>query len=146
MIRYALKCAKGHAFDSWFRDSAAFDTLLKAKQVSCAICGSTKVEKMIMAPAVGGQTASDGPSDRETAPDLSTPTSPAEQALRKLHDHVRDNSDYVGAEFADEARKIHLGEADARSIWGEASKEDAKSLKDEGIPVAPLPWMKRRTD
>lgn len=145
MIRYALRCAEGHEFDSWFRDSAAFDSLYKAKQISCAICGTTRVEKMIMAPAVGnarkGQSA-----ELDSPTDLSVPSSPAEQALRKLHDHVRENSDYVGTEFADEARRIHLGEADARSIWGEATKEDAKSLKDEGIPVAPLPWMKRRTD
>lgn len=145
MIRYALKCAKGHEFDSWFRDSAAFDSLVQAKQVTCGVCGSHKVEKMIMAPAVGGGSAEE-PADAGAPDDLSTPSSPAEQALRKLHDHVRETSDYVGTEFADEARRIHLGEADARSIWGEATKDDAKNLKDEGIPVAPLPWMKRRTD
>lgn len=141
MIKYALKCAKGHSFESWFKDSSAFETLSKAGQVSCAVCGSKKVEKTIMAPSVSG-TKKKGGGD---AP-LSQPSSPAEAALKEMRDHLRKNSDYVGNEFAAEARRIHDGESDARSIWGEATKEDAKALKDEGIPVAPLPWMSRQDD
>lgn len=144
MIKYALKCGEGHEFDSWFRDSASYDTLSAAGQISCAVCGGTDVKKSIMAPSVGTSDRGDV-SEADTGA-LSAPASPAEAALRKMQEHVRDNSDYVGGEFADEARRIHLGEADARAIWGEASLNDAKDLHDEGIPVAPLPWMRRRTD
>lgn len=138
MIRYALKCAEGHEFESWFKDSAAFDSLSTAGQISCAVCGSTDVEKSIMAPAVSGKR-------EETAP-LSAPAHPAEAALRQLRDHLSKNADYVGKEFASEARKIHEGEAEQRGIWGEATKEDAKSLADDGIPVAPLPFVNRTND
>lgn len=95
-----------------------------------------------MAPAVSG--GRDGGPEVE-AP-LSKPASPAEAALRKLRDHLRKNSDYVGREFAEEARRIHDGEADQRAIWGEASREDAKALHDDGIPVAPIPWIARQDD
>ncbi len=140
MIRYTLKCSSGHEFDSWFRDSSAFDALSKAGQVACGVCGDVSVEKTIMAPSVGGtkKTATEAP--------LSAPASPAEAALKGLRDHLRKNADYVGKEFADEARKIHAGESDARGIWGEATKEDAKALNDEGVPVAPIPWMSRQDD
>ena len=139
MIRYTLKCDQDHAFESWFKDSEAFDTLSKARQVSCSVCGSTKVKKTIMAPSVSAS------SSEEPAP-LSAPQSPAEAALTQLRQHLRENSDYVGKEFADEARRIHLGESEARGIWGEATPDDAKALKDEGIPVAPIPWMSRQDD
>ena len=139
MIRYSLKCADGHAFESWFKDSGAYDRLAAAGQVMCTICGSDRVEKSIMAPAVrGGKKAEEAP--------LSQPKSPAEQALTKLRKHLEENSDYVGRDFAAEARRIHEGESDARSIWGEAKAEDAKALHDDGIPVAPLPWISRRND
>jgi len=140
MIRYSLKCAEGHEFESWFRDSAAFDTLAAAGQIACAVCGATRVEKTIMAPAVSGTRRPDaeGP--------LSKPASPAEAALKKLRQQIQENSDYVGRDFAAEARRIHEGEADARSIWGEASRDEARSLSEDGIPVAPIPWMSRRDD
>ena len=139
MIRYTLRCKKGHESEAWFKDSAAYDALRRAGQVSCGVCGDTNVEKAIMAPSVSGT------KKREEAP-LSTPANPAEAALAKMRAHLRENSDYVGKEFAEEARRIHLGEADARGIWGEASKDDAKALVDEGIPVAPIPWMSRQDD
>ena len=142
MIRYALKCAEGHDFDSWFRDSEAYDTLRKAGQVNCAVCGDTRIEKSIMAPAVSNARKSEPSTD---AP-LSAPAHPAEAALRKMREHLEKNADYVGKEFASEARKIHDGEADARGIWGEASREDAKALVDDGIPVAPLPFISRTND
>ena len=140
MIRYSLKCSDGHEFESWFRDSAAYDTLARVGQVSCAVCGSSSVEKTIMAPSVGGT--------KKTEPEapLSAPSTPAEAALAKLRQHLRENSDYVGKEFAEEARKIHVGESEQRGIWGEATPDDAKALKDEGIPVAPIPWMSRTDD
>lgn len=142
MIRYALKCAEGHAFESWFRDSAAYEALAKAGQLTCAVCGCPKVQKSIMAPALGGA------SSEASAPSqpLSAPAGPAEAALRKMREHLEKNADYVGQDFASEARRIHEGEADARGIWGEASREDAKALKDDGIPVAPIPFISRTND
>lgn len=148
MIRYALKCPSGHVFESWFRDSAAFDTLSGQGRVACTLCGAKSVEKAMMAPSVQG----DERRGADTAPDakkpagLGEPASPVERALAELRRHLSETSDYVGNSFADEARRIHLGEAEARSIWGEASAEEAKSLKEEGIPVAPLPWLSRRDD
>lgn len=148
MIKYALKCADGHAFESWFRDSAAFDAVKAAGQVLCVVCGSAEVEKTLMAPAVSGtrKAAAEAPAAETEAAPLSQPASPAEAALRKLREHLQKNSDYVGRDFAAEARRIHEGEADHRSIWGEATREEAKALHEEGVPVAPIPWMSRRDD
>jgi hypothetical protein len=134
MILYSLKCAKGHEFEAWFASSAAFDGQCEAGHVACAVCGGTSVEKAVMAPAVKAERA---------APDLMRPASPAEAALAEMRRHIEESSDYVGREFVDEARRIHEGEADKRSIWGEATAEDARSLTEDGIPVAPIPWMRR---
>ena len=135
MIRYALRCAKGHDFEAWFRSSGEFDRQRDAGHVTCAVCGGTEVEKAVMAPSVTARA-------REEAP-LSTPSGPAEQLLREMRAHVEKNSDYVGRDFAAEARRIHEGEAEQRGIWGEATVKDAKDLKDDGIQVAPIPWMRR---
>ena len=141
MIRYNLKCARAHEFEVWFRSSAAYDQPRKAGQLCCAVCGATEVEKAVMAPALKAA-ATAAP---DLAPRLSTPASPAEAALAALRRKIETTSDYVGREFAAEARRIHDGEGAKRAIWGEASLDDARALKDDGIPVAPIPWM-RRTD
>lgn len=149
MIRYTLKCSNDHVFDSWFRNSEAFETLRKSGQVNCAMCGDTAVEKTVMAPAVAGKQKSDAETGTEAASEetpLSAPSHPAEVALRKMRDHIRKNSDYVGNEFAAEARKMHDGETEERSIWGEATPADAKALHDEGVPIAPIPWISRQDD
>jgi len=138
MIRYSLKCSSGHEFEAWFRSSADFDAQRSAGHVACAICASPEVEKAVMAPAVAAPAREAGPE-----PALSRPASPAEAALQEMRRHVERNSDYVGRDFAQEARRIHEGEADRRSIWGEASPGEAKALKEDGIPVAPIPWMRR---
>ncbi len=142
MIRYNLKCARAHEFEAWFRSSAAYDEQRRAGQVGCAVCGATEVEKAVMAPALKATAAGAAP---DPAPSLTTPASPAEAALAALRRKVETTSDYVGREFATEARRIHDGEGAKRAIWGEASLDDARALKDDGIPVAPIPWM-RRTD
>jgi hypothetical protein len=142
MIRYNLKCARAHEFEAWFRSSAAYDEQRKAGQVNCAVCGTTEVEKAVMAPALMAAAAKAAPSPE---PNLTTPTSPAEVVLAALRRKIETTSDYVGREFATEARRIHDGEAAERAIWGEASGEDARALKDDGVPIAPIPWM-RRTD
>lgn len=150
MIRYALKCAEGHTFESWFRDSQSFELLENSGQIACSLCGSTDVTKGIMAPAVSaGRAAPAAPVKDETAAPagpLSAPATPMEQALQKLRTHLRENSDYVGPAFAAEVRKIHDGEADARGIWGEATREEAAALHEDGIPVTPLPWISRQDD
>ena len=135
MIRYDLKCAKGHRFESWFGSSADFDKLTGAGMVSCVVCGDAGVEKAIMAPRVA---------KRERP--LSAPASPAEQAVKELRKKIEDSADNVGTNFAAEARAIHDGDAPERTIYGEAKIEDAKSLIDDGIPVAPLPWGKKKAN
>lgn len=133
MVRYSLSCADGHAFESWFQSAAAFDDLAARGLLSCVQCGSSKVGKALMAPAVA------------TRDDLSTPRDPREAALAAMRRQVEENSDYVGLSFAAEARAMHEGEKPERSIWGEAKPEEAKALLEEGIPVAPLPFMPKRS-
>ncbi|MFT4012442.1 MAG: DUF1178 family protein [Paracoccus sp. (in: a-proteobacteria)] len=135
MIRYDLRCDKGHDFDGWYRDSEGFDRLRKAGQVACTQCGSVQVEKALMAPRVA---ASRG------KPDLSAPGTPQEQALEKLRRQIEENSDYVGMSFAAEARAMHEGRAPERAIHGEARLDEAKALLEDGIPVAPLPFRSRQ--
>ncbi|MEO0386636.1 MAG: DUF1178 family protein [Pseudomonadota bacterium] len=134
MIKYALKCNHGHTFDSWFGSSADFDRLKGANLVTCAVCGSTEVEKTMMAPRV--QT-SDQP---ET---LRAPASPAEQALQALRDKIETEFDDVGGEFAAEVRRISDGEAPERGIYGQARLQDARALLEEGHPIAPLPFSNK---
>lgn len=143
MIQYALKCADGHTFDSWFQSAQAFDKLVAAGMVSCAVCGLAKVEKAIMAPRVqAGRDVAAVPKAGTGA--LTKPATPKEQALAELRDKVEKNSDYVGMSFASEARAMHDGDAPERAIYGEARAEDAKKLVEDGIPVMPLPFMPRR--
>ncbi len=129
MVRYSLSCADGHAFESWFQSATAFDDLAARGLLACAECGSSSVEKALMAPSV---------STREA---LSTPRDKREAILAAMRRHVEENSDYVGRGFAAEARKIHEGQAPERNIWGEAKPEEAKALIEDGIPVAPLPFI-----
>ena len=135
MIRYDLKCSKGHRFDSWFGSSAGYDKLMAAKMVSCSICGDLDVDKAIMTPRVS-----------KGEQPLSAPASPAEQAVKELRKKIEDSADNVGTNFAAEARAIHDGDAPERPIYGEAKIEDAKSLIDDGIPVVPLPWGNKKTN
>ncbi len=136
MIRYALRCDKGHDFEGWFRNSEGFDASRAAGQVACAICGSTNVEKALMAPAARA-------SDKAETKPLRTPRNEVETALEKLRDHVEANSDYVGLQFAAEARAMHAGSAPERPIHGEAKPEEARKLIEEGVPIAPLPFLPR---
>lgn len=138
MIRYALKCDQDHSFESWFQSAEAFDRLHAAGHVACAVCGSGEVEKAIMAPRVR--------TSEEAAQPLSAPASTAEQALAELRRKIEANSENVGRNFAREARAIHDGEAPERPIIGEAMAKEAKSLIEDGVPVAPLPWQTRRAN
>jgi hypothetical protein len=153
MIRYALICQQGHQFESWFQDSAAYDKQAKRGLISCPHCGSAKVEKAIMAPRLSAtakkrsRTIEAPAATTETAPaPAPAPVamiSPQEQEIRaklkELRDHLTKNADNVGTKFPEEARKMHYGEAEHRSIYGVASTEEAKELSEEGIEFHPLP-------
>jgi hypothetical protein len=141
MIRYNLKCGAGHGFDSWFKDAQGFAALQAASQVACPVCGSVEVEKELMAPAVrpARKTAAAAP-----RPDLTSPASELEEKLAALRRQVEENSEYVGMNFAAEARAIHAGDAPERSIHGEAKPDEARAMIEEGLPVAPLPFLPAR--
>ena len=156
MIRYALTCDKGHDFESWFQTSAAFDKQSKRGLVTCPQCGSAKVEKAIMAPRISSTAKKRQPSTEApvSAPEAATPApSPAQVAmispqerelrskLKELRDHLVKNADNVGTKFPEEARKMHYGEIEHRSIYGVASPEEAKELSEEGIEFHPLPIL-----
>ena len=166
MIRYALNCEQGHAFESWFANSAAYDKQVKRDLITCPVCGSTKVEKAIMAPRLTRSLAavppSPGPSPTSPNPVPQSPLDPApmppippktpvammssterelRHKLKELRDHITKNAQYVGPRFPEEARKIHYGETEHRSIYGEASPEEAKDLHEEGIEFHPLPVL-----
>jgi len=160
MIRYALACSKGHTFDSWFQNSAAYDKQAKRGLVECPVCGDSKVEKALMAPTLSGTRKRGRPSiaasmpapTPEAAPAAVSETpapvammSPEEREfrtkLKELRDHLTKNADNVGRKFPEEARKMHYGEAEHRSIYGEASPQEAKELHEEGIEFHPLPVL-----
>jgi hypothetical protein len=149
MIVFDLKCRKDHVFEAWFPDSASFAEQAKGGKVVCPVCGSKKVTKALMAPNVA---KTKGREDRPVGPRPETSqkalveTEKAGELRRMLSDlrnHVEKNCDYVGEDFAEEARKIHYGESDPRGIYGETSNDEAESLKDEGIEIARVPWLPR---
>jgi hypothetical protein len=148
MIQYALKCSNDHSFDSWFQSAAAFDKLSAAGLVTCTVCGCDKVEKAVMTPRVRParkavtEVAPAQPSADEIS--MATPSPEIAEVLSELRRKVEENSDYVGKDFAKEARKIHLGDAPERAIYGEAKPEEAQSLIEDGVPVAPLPFVPSR--
>lgn len=154
MIRYALICDKKHEFEIWFKNSAEYDQQRKRALVSCPACGSAKVEKAIMAPRLGRSSksiAAPPPPIEATppaAPDAKAPVammSPQERELRgklkELREHLTKNADYVGGKFPEEARKMHYGDIEHRSIYGEASPQEANDLHEEGIEFHPLPVL-----
>lgn len=144
MIRFTLKCAKGHQFDSWFASSSAFETLRARGQLSCAHCGSAEVSKSLMAPSLShGATTQHGTAAQEPERPLSEPTTPEEAAIDKLRAEVEANSENVGLRFAEEARAIHDGDSPARAIHGEARPNEARKLLEDGVPVLPLPFKPR---
>jgi hypothetical protein len=144
MIRYSLVCEAGHDFESWFRDAEGYETQARAGFVTCPVCGTAKVTKALMAPAVR--------TSKKASPDKMLPTPTEEklpvvtgqdkamrEVLRALHEHVRKTTADVGDRFAEEALKIHHGEAETRAIRGRASADEARRLIEEGVPFSPLP-------
>ncbi len=175
MILYDLKCRKDHVFETWFRDSAAYEEQVAAGAIACPVCGSKKVEKALMAPrlARGGRARDEaggeakggteggpgdgtegrpggGPGDGMAMRAVATPgvggTAEAAELmgqLRELRQKVEETCDYVGGNFAEEARKIHYGEQDPRNIYGETSDRQAKELHEEGVTFNRIPWAPR---
>ncbi len=168
MIRYSLQCEHGHAFESWFQDSASYDKQAKRGLVSCPMCDSVKVGKSIMAPQIPrkGRTAEQRAGEEkviratarrrkataETAavpaatPQAAEPLLMAQETellskLKELRDHIKANADNVGEQFPEQARKMHYGEIEHRPIYGDASPTEAKALIEEGVEVMPLPVL-----
>ena len=139
MIRYSLKCDRDHGFESWFKSADAFEVLKSAGHLSCPTCGSSEVVKAIMSPQVSAAKKT-GEHDPDKTHALSAPSGPVEEAIANLRKAVEESSEYVGTSFAETARKMHDGDIEHRSIHGEASSDDAKSLIEDGIPVMPLPF------
>ena len=155
MIRYTLRCDRGHAFESWFQSSSVYESQEKRKLVTCPACGSAKVQRAIMAPQIMSRKGRD---DALPAPALvptrvadvaapaSTPLMMAQERelrakLKELRDHIVKNADNVGERFPNEARKMHYGDIEHRPIYGEASPDEARALIDEGVEVSPLPVL-----
>jgi hypothetical protein len=157
MIRYALVCDRKHEFESWFPGSAAFERQTKRGLVACPVCGSTKVEKALMTPRLGRNSKRGRVEEPEAAPSPPPPApaadapapvammSPQEREVRtklkELREHLLANAEHVGRKFPEEARKMHYGEIEHRSIFGEASAQEAKDLADEGVEFHPLPIL-----
>ncbi|MBM3649493.1 MAG: DUF1178 family protein [Alphaproteobacteria bacterium] len=162
MILYRLRCAKGHEFESWFKDSKTYERQEKKSLIGCAVCGDTKVERALMTPRLGtkgNKAKTGGPVEAPPAapPPPPEPTAERQQmaaltrrmpkelreALLKVQTEVEKNCEHVGDRFAEEARKIHYGESDKRGIYGQTSEEEAEALAEEGIEFGRLPWIPR---
>ena len=146
MIVFDLKCKDGHVFEAWFKDSAAFQSQSKARKVACPVCGGKKVEKAPMAPRLNSGAKAPATAEAAAAPPPPPDPKTAEQvkfmkALGELRKQVEQNCDYVGPSFAEEARKIHYKETAPRNIYGEATKEEAKELHEEGVEFGAVPWV-----
>jgi hypothetical protein len=151
MIKYALRCERGHEFESWFKNSAAYDSQRKRGLIACPGCNSAKVEKAIMAPRLARSESTDAeplpmpmpfaPPGKGNVAIMSSQERELRKKLKELREHIVKNADYVGQRFPEQARKIHYGETEHRSIYGEASPEEAKELHDEGIAFHPLPIL-----
>ncbi len=153
MIHYQLRCAEDHGFDGWFKDSANFEKQAKRGLLECPICGSPKVERALMTPSVPRKGRAKARTPQLPPPEAPAPA-PVAVAGPAIPDHIRamlqrmraeveQNCDYVGNKFAEEARRIHDGESDARGIYGETSEDEAEQLAADGINVARIPWIPR---
>jgi hypothetical protein len=152
MIHYQLRCVGEHAFDGWFKDSTGFETQAAAGLISCPSCGSTAVTRALMAPSIprkGREVMAPAPEPEPEAMPVGEPKAggvipdAVRAALHKLREEVEKNCDYVGPDFAAEARRIHNGEAEPRGIYGESSTDEAEALEEDGIAFAHIPWVPR---
>jgi hypothetical protein len=137
MISFNLRCGKDHVFEAWFKDGKSYDRQAKQGRVSCPACGDNKIEKAPMAPNIAS-----GVSRRQDG-GKKTRSAEFRETLNKLRAEVEKNCDYVGPNFAEEARKIHYKESEQRSIYGEATDQEAKDLQEEGVEFSRIPWPSR---
>ena len=170
MIVFDLNCTSGHQFEVWFRSTNDFDVQMKRREVECPICGDVNLKKAPMAPNIGAksnQTNDAGTQSEQShvgeekiqndddmgefvdqysvglsslPPELQTEL---ETVLVKVQQHVEDNCDYVGENFAEEARRIHYGETESRGIYGEATEVESEELLEEGIDLVALPLVRK---
>ena len=154
MIHYQLRCGQDHGFDGWFKDSASFEKQAKRGLIECPECGGTDVERALMAPAVAKREALPVPVQAPPAPAAAPAASAGKVAagrlpaqmmavLQRIRTEVEKSCDYVGPDFADQARAMHRGEVEAKGIYGETTDEQAESLAEEGIDVTKIPWVPR---
>jgi hypothetical protein len=148
MILYQLRCAKDHEFDAWFKDGQTCERQLARKTVECPSCGNRKVAKALMAPRIGSAekkqpVALPAKPVAESQQPMSVMATAMRRHLQEVRAQVEANCDYVGDQFADEARKIHYGETESRGIYGEATEEEHQELTEEGVEVARIPWVPR---
>src|SRR3954467_15037158 len=144
MILYDLVCPKEHRFESWFRNSNAVETLIKAGDVSCPVCGSKKLHKAPMAPRIGKAASPEKALVAKNDGEVTEAMEKAMKAFAELRDVIEKKFDNVGERFPEEARKIHYGESTGRGIYGDATPEEAEALREEGIEVQVIPWKRRK--
>ncbi|MFD1612235.1 DUF1178 family protein [Sphingomonas tabacisoli] len=142
MIVFDLKCGQAHVFEAWFGSSADYEDQRARGLIQCPICGDGEIGKAVMAPRLGSGVSEDA---QAPVPVASMPSPPAEMkalmtAMAKVQSKMLEGSQWVGRRFADEARAIHLGETDPRTIHGQATPAEAAALKEEGVEVMPLPF------
>jgi hypothetical protein len=136
MILFDLQCAKGHGFEAWFRNGEAYEAQAAANEIACPICGDVDIRKAPMAPRIAKTRSGKDEEKRRQAAEIM-------RELAELRRKIEENCDYVGDRFAEEARKIHYGEAKHRDIYGEATAEEAAQLSEEGIAFSRIPWLPR---
>ena len=141
MIRYSLACKAGHGFDSWFRSSADYDEQRAQALIACPVCGSTAIEKRIMAPSLVRSDKGPAHEDKTPVVMMSPEEKEFRKKLRELREHVTKNADYVGEKFPQLARQMHEEEIEKRSIYGEAKPAEVRALLEEGVEVQPLPIL-----
>lgn len=155
MIHYQLQCGQAHGFDGWFKDSASFEKQAKRGLIECPECGGTDIERALMAPALAKRDVVPVPVATPPVPTTTQAVEPPAKvaagrlpaqmraALQRMRAEVEKNCDYVGPDFADQARAMHRGEIEPRAIYGESTEEQAENLAEEGVPVAKIPWVPR---
>jgi hypothetical protein len=140
MIHFQLKCSHDHEFEAWFCSSKSFADQCKRGDVDCPVCGDVQITKALMTPSIATGERPSGEAAEKRAQEV------AEQALsaaRKLREVVEENFEYVGDDFADEARAIHYGDTNERDIYGETTEKEAEELDEEGIDFARIPKLTR---
>ena len=139
MILYNLRCAHDHEFEAWFKDSDTYDKQVSATEIACPVCGNTGIEKAPMAPRICS-----GVQKKQTDSTIDhSKFAKVREVMKKVRAEIENNCDYVGPDFAEEARKIHYDEADPRNIYGETSQDEARALKEEGVDFTRVPWLPR---